>query len=616
MTTAPLLSELRLPREMPSHPRLLARPADWERARRLSVEDPAGRRVFAALSRKAERFAQDAPETRQKIGFRLLSVSRRVLEKVGTWAVVARLDGGPQYAERAVRELEAICRFEDWNPGHFLDVAEMALAVAIGYDWLFDRLTEPQRAEIRRALVDKALLPSFDDKMWWITGNNNWNQVCHAGMVAAAIAVADHEPELAEKIIRRAVENLSFSAAVYAPDGAYPEGPMYWNYGTSFHVVLVAALEAFFGHSWGTDAYPGFGASGLYAVLTTAPSGNLFCYADCRLHRHLLIPSFWMARHFRHPEWVAAEARNIGSFLDRYDRGDFDDSNYRLLSLLLFWLEPGTDGPLPPLPLHWLGRGSNPIALHRSAHGDPRALFAAIKGGSPSVSHGHMDVGSFLLEADGVRWALDLGMQDYETLESKNVDLWDRSQNGTGWTIFRLGPESHNIPRFNEVLPDIKGSAPIEVHEASGPSGFSVVDLETLYPGQVAAARRGLWLSEGAAVLLQDEWTAADRPVDYRWQWLTSAEVTEVEDGLLLSQDGETLRLLLPEKKGISVRIRPVQELMQPFDAPNPGVKRIEVSLSTSAGASACLRVWAVPGSSGVRPVPAFRALKDWSLAR
>ena len=26
-------------------------------------------------------------------------------------------------------------RFEDWNPSHFLDVAEMTFALAIGYDW-------------------------------------------------------------------------------------------------------------------------------------------------------------------------------------------------------------------------------------------------------------------------------------------------------------------------------------------------------------------------------------------------------------------------------------------------------------------------------------------------
>ena len=31
-------------------------------------------------------------------------------------------------------------KFEDWNPSHFLDVAEMTAGLAIGYDWLYDEL--------------------------------------------------------------------------------------------------------------------------------------------------------------------------------------------------------------------------------------------------------------------------------------------------------------------------------------------------------------------------------------------------------------------------------------------------------------------------------------------
>jgi hypothetical protein len=48
--------------------------------------------------------------------------------------------------------------------------------------------------------------------------------------------------------------------------------------------------------------------------------------------------------------------------------------------------------------------------------------------------------------------------------------------------------------------------------------------------------------------------------------------------------------------------------------APNPGLKRIEISAQTPAFSSGSLRVWVVPGSSGDWAAPPFRDLKDWKL--
>lgn len=55
-------------------------------------------------------------------------------------------------------------------------------------------------------------------------------------------------------------------------------------------------------------------------------------------------------------------------------------------------------------PLHRIAGGLLPMAVIRSARNDLSAAFIALKGGTPDNSHGHMDAGSFVLEADGVRW--------------------------------------------------------------------------------------------------------------------------------------------------------------------------------------------------------------------
>jgi len=68
-----------------------------------------------------------------------------------------------------------------------------------------------------------------------------------------------------------------------------------------------------------------------------------------------------------------------------------------------------------------------------------------------------MDAGSFILEANGVRWALDLGGEDYNKMRAAKLDLWNYSQNSNRWTTFRPGPESHNILRFNNARQDVSG---------------------------------------------------------------------------------------------------------------------------------------------------------------
>ena len=242
-----------------SHPRLLVGREQFA-ALKQNAQAPAGQALAARIRHDAELILGYPPQPREMIGRRLLSASRNVLYRVNTLAVAFRLTGKREYADRAIREMLNAASYSDWNPSHFLDVGEMTLAVAVGYDWLYELLTPEQRSAIELAIIDKGLKPSFQGKQGWVRGTNNWNAVCHAGMVAGALAVADREPELARRTIERAVENLPRSMkASYFPNGAYPEGPMYWGYGTEFTTVLLALLDGAFGEDFGLSAQPAAG---------------------------------------------------------------------------------------------------------------------------------------------------------------------------------------------------------------------------------------------------------------------------------------------------------------------------------------------------------------------
>jgi hypothetical protein len=87
------------------------------------------------------------------------------------------------FADRAIKEMVHVSSdCKDWNPSHFLDVAEMTHAVAIGYDWLYDRISASDRKIIESAATTKGLtagLAAYHSHAWWANSTVNWNQVCN-----------------------------------------------------------------------------------------------------------------------------------------------------------------------------------------------------------------------------------------------------------------------------------------------------------------------------------------------------------------------------------------------------------------------------------------------------
>jgi hypothetical protein len=133
--------------------------------------------VREILERAKKDLTLPLPE-RKLIGKRLLSVSRELIRRCLGWAFAWRLSGDTVYAERAVAELQAVAAFSDWNPAHYLDVAEMTTGVAITYDWLYEVLTPEQRLQIQQAIIDKGIAQARNGHATY-KRDNNWNQVYH-----------------------------------------------------------------------------------------------------------------------------------------------------------------------------------------------------------------------------------------------------------------------------------------------------------------------------------------------------------------------------------------------------------------------------------------------------
>ena len=498
-------------------------------------------------------------------GRRLLAVSREALRRVTTLAVAWMRTRDPALLARAEAEMLAVCAFADCNPSHYLDVAEMSLAVALGYDWLHDAIPADSRETIADGLWRLGLQTALDDTSWWVRAHNNWGQVCHAGMTAAALALAERHPEAAATVVARAFRNLPLPMATYAPDGVYPEGPIYWDYGTSFNVAFLMLVESALGTAYGLDEMPGFVDSADFMRHATGPTGRYFNYADCGLSHRNLPTLLWFAD--RWPERFGGRAARA---FDPEWRALTEQPRRlvrnRMAPLILMFGLPadGTPkGAASALPLDFHGRGASEIVTMRGAWDDPKAWYVGIKSGTPSASHGHMDGGSFILEAEGVRWACDAGAENYHTLESQGYNLWDGAQDGTRWGVFRYGNLSHSIPLVNGGRQLVKSRADVVEAELNGPSPRATVDLGPLY-GRPATRR--FHFADRRALEIVDEIGGLKAGDVVRWQMLTQAAAEPSGRVLTLTQDGR--RLTLEADADVVWTATEATDLYRPWDTP------------------------------------------------
>ena len=601
----------------PEHPRLLATAAELAAIREALGEQSQKGDLARAVVAQAEAYADAPPVTRTLEGRRLLGVSRQCLKRVLCLTMAHRLTGEEHFAARAEQEMLAAARFENWNPSHFLDVAEMAFALAVGYDWLYEVLSPASRAEIRTALIDKAVsLPFATNHRGWVNAENNWGQVCHGGLTAAALAVMEDEPDLAARTIHQAAHHVTRSMAAFAPHGSYPEGPGYWSYGTTYNVLLIALLESALDTDFGLSLAPGFAETGEYINLVAGPSGRYFNYADGGDGRAAEPALHWLAKRYQRPDWTLNEPGLLRSDIRRLLRADPRGSHGRFLPLTLLWMAEPDPATVNRMPLHWSGGGSVPITLHRSAWADPRATFVGLKAGSPSANHGHMDTGSFVLDALGVRWAVDLGAEGYHGIESRGMNLWDRRQDSDRWKIFRLNSLSHNTLVIDGALQRVGGHGQVVRFSGDPDRPFSVIELSEVYAGQASSVQRGVALLPSGEVLIQDELRGLRPGSRVRWGMLTPARPVEPGTATLTLHQGDaalTLSLLAPAK--MAWQLVDTAAPRNEWDSPNPNTRMAAFEATAPDSGELTLAVLATPGPGqpSIGASPSLPPLADWA---
>lgn len=530
---------------------------------------------------------------------RILDVSRDALLRIFTCAYAYRMTGDAKYLTKAEKDINAVCNFPDWNSKrHFLDVGEMATAVAFGYDWLYNELSTATRTKAANALL-KFAFQQAQEKNWnlnFYEATNNWNQVCNGGLVCAALASYENNPSEAKDMIEKALEsNKPALEVMYSPDGNYPEGSGYWCYGTLYQVLMLAALDSTLGTDNGLSSTPGFSKTAEYMLYMTGLNSKFFNYSDCAPSSTAALASWWFADKYNNPSLLYNELKMLKN-------GEYAScAENRLLPMIMaFANNLNLDAVSAPSNKLWSGKGETPVVMvHTDWTYTDTDKYLGIKGGMAGSSHGHMDAGSFVYDAYGVRWSMDFGLQSYTTLESVLAglggNLWDMGQNSMRWDVFRLNNLNHSTLSINDARHRVGGAATLTSTINTATELGAIFNLTDVVSDQAASATRTVKIVNDENLVVIDEIKArTDKSAKVRWCMVTPAVPTVESNRIVLTNGSKVMYLTA------SGTVKPSYKTWSTtsensYDQANPGTYMVGFEATVTANQTASFTTTLTP---------------------
>lgn len=567
-----------------AQPRLIFTKSLEEKVKLRITKDALVKDYYALMILKADAILDEPPLTYQKHGRRLLSQSREAIRRMLTLALVFRLEEKENYLKRLEDELEAVCSFPNWNPSHFLDVAEMATAVAFTLDWCGDNLNSDLKSKAQKTLVDYALKPALavTNNNWWVEVHHNWNLVCHGGLSMAALTVFEQEPELASAVLHRAIEKVPLGLLPYAPDGIYPEGPSYWGYATNYLALMLTSFQSALNTDFGFNKAEGLMLSAEVTHYIAGPSGKYFNFFDAGVGGYQNLQHFGLLTWFKQKGGDSFNEALLHTKIKEQLKNP--EVNTRFLALYFLYL-CNSEGITQQanISFNWVGKGENPIGVFRPTVED--GLYLAAKGGRAGDNHGNMDAGSFILEWQKERFGIDLGNQDYKDLEDVmgSTGLWDESQMSPRWDLLTKNNFGHSTLTINALRHNVDARAELVEQELLLKTPYFTFDLSPLYGGYIKKALRTYSKESENRINVRDELTFAPATQQISWQMITQADVEVKGKEVVLTQNSKKLRLQVENQEQFKINVVSLSPPPLPFDKKVEELKRIDIIFERNA---------------------------------
>jgi len=250
----------------------------------------------------------------------------------------------------------------------------------------------------------------------------------------------------------------------------------------------------------------------------------------------------------------------------------------RLDGAALVWISQYKEKGDIAIPTAWKGEGANPIVIFTGEKNDPHQYYFGGKGGRGTVNHGNMDGGSFIFELNGVRWVIDPGNQDYNTLEQTGFNLWGNCQNCERWSLLTKNNFGHSTLTVNNQHHVVNGLATIKNFKG-GSAPEATIDMTAAFRGLLAKAERRFAKESERSLMIEDEIELTDSAEVITWQLMTQADVEYTDYGLNLLQEGKKLKVENLSHPGLRFSIVSLDPAPLKLDRQIKGLKRVELRI-------------------------------------
>ena len=583
------------------HPRLILTSEDFKRIK--DGDDT----VYNAAKKEAFRVADyymNEPLLNYEIpdGIRLLAISRRMLSRSFNLGMAYQLSGDVKYARRLYDEMANVCAFKDWNPYHFLDVGEMACAVGLAYDWIYDAMSEEEKKYIRSSIIKNGFEPAMDDYLdrerkrsyrWYQDmPGDNWKMVCNGGITVAALAICDEDDMDAaylSDIFGYAYDNTYRAVRdMYMPDGSYTEGFTYWEYATVYLGYYVSALKTATGTDYGLADYKPLEDSAYYVKFMCSNKFYSFNFGDAIEERVCPDTMFFIGNRFNKPDVMTMRKEEIAK----------DPSIAKVSDL--FWYYPTESVGLEGRPTGFGSVGGDNASFRTGFNIDD--FYAAIHFGDNDAYHGHADMGNFVVEWKQHRFFCDLGQDNYNVKRYRDT--------------YRYRAEGHNTLVINPGEgPDQVLSSICRVDRfADGTKGdsYAICDMSATYWGKSVV--RGMRMTEDKKwLIIRDEMKLEDTDTGY-WFAHTRGNIEILDGGKSATVEMEGDKIYVYILGEGEFEVMPARHLYdghyQEDQRDNSDVNKLTIRFSGSSNVSVAIAT--MKDGELPRELPLDKALAEW----
>lgn len=573
----------------PYHSDLFFSTADIDRIRLLiQWNDPVIAKAFSSLKAEAERYLQYPLVSYALDGAGLrVQVIHDLADQVPVLVLMYRITGEKKYADKCLAQIGEMIKFPDWGENrHFLDAGIAAFNVAFVYSGLYHEMGADFKASLVNATKRHVLLPAaqqIERKAWWYSSAQNWNGVCNSGIIMAALAMRREDTALTRTLFTKAVAGLPAYLNAFEPDGQSEEGVWYWNYGQLYTVLGIEAMQRILGTSFGLYNRPGLKKTGWFPFNMSGPAASLNIGDDAV--KDGLFPSFfWYARQYSDGQL----ARKQYEVCMQNKKVSWVDMLYYQPAMLTGHVQPDTITRLHirGIELMWLKQ-----------NGTKNALFIAMHGGNNAANHGHLDAGSFEIQALGEVWAYaNLGRDQYVypgyfTMNAgpSYLEANEAQKQPGRFHFYRIRAEGKNCVVFNpSVRPDQNPAGiakAVDTEQNSDVDSFAL-DLTDCYKRDVQHYKRSISMHRAEPAVYVTDLIEATAPSAIWWSMHTKAAVKLSADKreAILSLNGKKMvaRIIAPANAGFQVleaAYLPGESFPLTRNTPNTGFKKLCIQL-------------------------------------